>query len=127
MVIIWRPYDLKIKTIKNGGFKMSDVNVTNNCLVTTWEIVEKSGYSASIGPGGNLTVSGSDLPDPNSLLIQLVNGDTNATYTYTIGNGAAVKFTLSNGQYTIPLPTVPAGVSMSMGGPINVSIGDGQN
>ncbi|MDQ1353211.1 MAG: hypothetical protein QG657_3517 [Acidobacteriota bacterium] len=105
---------------------MTDVTITNNCQLATWEVLEKSGYSAPIDPGGNLTVPQADLTDPNSLPIQLVSGDANGTYNYTIGTAAPVAFTPTNSQYTIPLPTVPADFSMSTAGPINVSIGDGQ-
>jgi len=96
---------------------MSEVNVKNKCQATTWEIVETSGNSPDIIPGNVLTINRSELTDPNSLPIQLQRGDANGVYTYTI------SFQLTNNQFNIPLPPDDA---LSLAGPINVSIGDGQ-
>ncbi len=98
---------------------MSDVIVNNQCQLTTWEVVEKSGDSPPIYPGHELTVSRSALTDPNILPIKLVSGKADSNYTYTIVKDP-VKFKLTNGQFNIPLPPDDP---LS---PTNVSIGDGQ-
>lgn len=103
---------------------MSTVTVSNKSKVATWECVTKSVPAPSISPGGSTApIDRSDLADPNSLPIKLIGCGATGKYIYSIGTAKPIPFTLSSGQYTIPLPP---GDSLSQAGPINVSIGDGQ-
>lgn len=95
---------------------MSEVIVTNTCTNpdATWAIsgandtIETSQSTPAFDAQGSVTITLKSDSIPSGLYYK-------------------VPFTLNaDNQFTIPLPTAPASVSMSMGGPINVSIGDGQ-
>ncbi|MCU0285535.1 MAG: hypothetical protein MUF15_03955 [Acidobacteria bacterium] len=95
---------------------MTDVKVTNNCVLAEFLVEDENNDSIPVknGDSRDITVKNNLLP------IRLAGGKPDDIYTYTI------QFNFKGNPFTIPLPTLPPDVSMSMGDPINVTIGDGQ-